>query len=81
MRRRVAGITATDLAARVPVPPSRDEVAQLAHTMNAMLDRLAAATEAQRRFVADASHELRSPLATIRAAHEVAASTPRSPTG
>jgi signal transduction histidine kinase len=76
MRRRVAGITATDVSARVPVPPSHDEVAQLASTMNAMLDRLAAATETQRRFVADASHELRSPLATIRAAHEVASVYP-----
>jgi len=76
MRSRVAGITATDLTARVPVPPSQDEVAQLATTMNAMLDRLVAAAEAQRRFVADASHELRSPLATIRAAHEIAAVHP-----
>lgn len=76
MRRRVAGITATDRTARVPVPPSRDEVAQLAATMNAMLDRLADAADAQRRFVADASHELRSPLATIRAAHEIAAVHP-----
>jgi signal transduction histidine kinase len=76
MRRQVAGITATDLTARVPVPPSRDQVAQLATTMNATLDRLAGATEAQRRFVADASHELRSPLAAIRAAHEVAAVHP-----
>lgn len=76
MRRRVAGITATDPSARVPVPPSRDEVAQLATTMNAMLERLATAAEAQRRFVADASHELRSPLATIRAAHEIAAVHP-----
>jgi signal transduction histidine kinase len=78
MRRRVAGITATDLAARVPVPPSRDEVAQLASTMNAMLDRLGDAVEAQRRFIADASHELRSPLATIRAAHEIAVVHPEA---
>jgi signal transduction histidine kinase len=78
MRRKVAGITATDLTARVPVPPSHDQVAQLAVTMNTTLDRLAAATEAQRRFVADASHELRSPLATIRAAHEVAAVHPEA---
>jgi signal transduction histidine kinase len=78
MRRRVAGITASDRAARVSVPPSRDEVAQLATTMNAMLDRLADAAEAQHRFVADASHELRSPLATIRAAHEIAAVHPEA---
>jgi signal transduction histidine kinase len=77
MRRRVAGITATDPTARVPVPPSGDEVAQLAETMNAMLERLAAAADSQRRFVADASHELRSPLATIRAAHEIAAVHPQ----
>lgn len=78
MRSRVAGITASDLTARVPVPPSRDEVAQLATTMNAMLDRLVEAADAQRRFVADASHELRSPLATIRAAHEIAVVHPEA---
>ena len=78
MRRRVAGITATDLDARVPVPPSHDQVAELAVTLNEMLDRLAAATVAQRRFVADASHELRSPLASIRAAHEVASAHPEA---
>jgi signal transduction histidine kinase len=78
MRRRVAGISATDPAVRVPVPPSRDEVAQLATTMNAMLQRLADSADAQRRFVADASHELRSPLASIRAAHEIAAVHPQA---
>ncbi|GHJ16030.1 MULTISPECIES: sensor histidine kinase [unclassified Micromonospora] len=67
IRRRVAGITARDLHARVPVPPARDEVAALAETMNRMLERLETAAASQRRFVADASHELRSPLATLRA--------------
>ncbi|MCW3816356.1 HAMP domain-containing histidine kinase [Micromonospora sp. DR5-3] len=67
IRRRVAGITARDLHARVPVPTAHDEVAALAETMNSMLDRLDTAAASQRRFVADASHELRSPLATLQA--------------
>jgi signal transduction histidine kinase len=72
IRRRVAQITATDLTSRVPVPHPNDEVRDLAMTMNAMLARLETATGEQRQFVADASHELRSPLAAIRASHEVA---------
>jgi len=64
IRARVAA-AGDDLAVRVPVPPAHDEVGRLAQTMNAMLARLQAAQAAQRRFVADASHELRSPLATI----------------
>ncbi|HZV26962.1 MAG TPA: ATP-binding protein, partial [Acidothermaceae bacterium] len=78
IRHRVAGIGGTDLAARVPQPLSRDEVARLARTMNQMLDRLEAASVAQRGFVADASHELRGPLATIRAQAEVALAHPES---
>ncbi|WP_319458374.1 HAMP domain-containing sensor histidine kinase [Micromonospora sp. RTP1Z1] len=67
IRRRVAGITARDLHARVPVPVAHDEVAAMAETMNSMLDRLETAAASQRQFVADASHELRSPLATLQA--------------
>lgn len=67
IRSRVASITARDLHARVPVPDAHDEVAALAETMNGMLNRLQIAVTGQRRFVADASHELRSPLATIQA--------------
>ena len=63
IRARVA--TTRDPSVRVPVPPARDEVGRLAETMNAMLARLQAGQAVQRRFVADASHELRSPLATI----------------
>jgi signal transduction histidine kinase len=70
MSGRVAKIGGSDLDARIAVPPAGDDISQLAETMNAMLQRLQSASETQRRFVADASHELRSPLATIRAVHE-----------
>ncbi len=68
IRREVAGIGAggAGLDRRVPVPAGDDEVARLARTMNAMLDRLEDASRRQQRFVADASHELRSPLARVR---------------
>jgi signal transduction histidine kinase len=65
IRAQVAEMTEKDLERRVPVPPSRDEVGRLAETMNGMIARLQDAQGVQRRFVADASHELRSPLATI----------------
>lgn len=72
IRQRVAGISADQLGQRVPVPSTRDEVGRLAETMNDMLERLDSATASQRRFVSDASHELRSPLATVRTSMEVA---------
>jgi signal transduction histidine kinase len=72
IRTRVDGITGAALDRRVPVPAARDEVARLAVTMNRMLDRLEAAQRRQREFVADASHELQSPIAAIRAQVEVA---------
>ena len=71
IRRRVHGIEASDLTERVPVPQTDDEIARLASTMNEMLDRLQAGQANQRRFVADASHELRSPLATVAAGLDV----------
>ncbi|MFG2041733.1 sensor histidine kinase [Dactylosporangium sp. NPDC048998] len=67
MRRQAETITGRSLHNRLPVPQTGDEIAALASTMNTMLDRIEAATVAQRRFVADASHELRSPLSTIHA--------------
>lgn len=76
IRQEVDGITAERLHQRVPVPDSGDEIADLATTMNGMLDRLDTSAQAQRRFVSDASHELRSPLATIRQHAELAQSHP-----
>ncbi|HZX09124.1 HAMP domain-containing sensor histidine kinase [Kribbella sp.] len=71
IRSRVQGIESSDLTERVPVPETDDEIARLAATMNEMLDRLQAGQANQRRFVADASHELRSPLATMTAGLDV----------
>ena len=76
IRREVADITARDLSRRVPQPASDDEIGRLAETMNEMLARLEHFTDRQRRFVADASHELQSPLASSRADLEVAATDP-----
>ena len=75
IRTTVAEIDARALSARLDVPPTRDEIAALAGTMNAMLDRLQASDRAQRAFVSDASHELRSPLATLSTAAELAGRT------
>jgi len=71
IRQQVAAIGGESLDRRVPVPPSRDEIARLAETMNGMLARLEGSAERQRRFVADASHELRGPLTRIRTELEV----------
>jgi signal transduction histidine kinase len=74
IRAEVADLSARDLSRRVPVPPADDEIARLARTMNAMLERLERASERERGFVGDASHELRSPIAALRAQLEVARS-------
>ncbi|WP_431770933.1 ATP-binding protein [Streptomyces cucumeris] len=76
IRREVTEITERDLHRRVPVPAARDEIARLARTMNATLDRLHQAMTRQRRFVADASHELRSPIAAVRTQLELAMARP-----
>lgn len=71
MRTEVESISATGLDRRVPEPPSDDEIGRLAGTMNRMLQRLQRSQEAQQQFVADASHELRSPLASMAAILDV----------
>ncbi|WP_330287718.1 sensor histidine kinase [Streptomyces sp. NBC_00576] len=77
IRAEMAAITASqDLARRVPVPDTHDEVARLARTTNETLAALEASVERQRRFVADASHELRSPIASLRTQLEVGAAHP-----
>ena len=76
IRAEVADISGRALDRRVPVPPRRDEIGRLASTMNEMLDRLQAASERQRKFVADASHELQSPIAALRTQLEVAIAQP-----
>jgi len=72
MRRSAEAISETTLRVRIPAPPSSDEVGRLGRTLNHMLDRLDDSAQRQRQFVADASHELRSPIAAIRADVDVA---------
>jgi signal transduction histidine kinase len=77
MGREAAAISASEPERRLPVPATGDELARLAGTLNAMLDRLQVALERERRFVDDASHELRTPLATLRAEIELSLARPR----
>jgi signal transduction histidine kinase len=79
MRSRAADISAAVPEQRLPVPPSRDEIARLGTTLNEMLDRLGEAIEHERSFVADASHELRTPLAILRTELELALAEGRTP--
>ncbi|MFE6223516.1 sensor histidine kinase [Streptomyces sp. NPDC057854] len=78
IRRELADITGQSLDRRVPVPPTADVIADLARTTNATLDRVEAAATRQREFTADAAHELRSPLAALRAQLESSLRHPES---
>jgi signal transduction histidine kinase len=72
MRLQAAHIPGTDLHRRLRPPPSNDELGRLARTLNELLARIERATSRQKRFVADAAHELRNPLAVIQTQLEVA---------
>lgn len=80
MRREAAEITAAHLHRRLPEPAGDDEIPRLAATLNAMLERIDEGQRRQRQFVSDASHELRSPLATLRQVAEVARRHPDATT-
>ncbi|MDS1271512.1 HAMP domain-containing sensor histidine kinase [Lipingzhangella sp. LS1_29] len=76
IRTELARLSTTDLSGRLTVPATGDEVAELARTANRTLDRLADAMVRQRRFVSDASHELRNPIAGLRTRLEVELAAP-----
>jgi signal transduction histidine kinase len=78
LRREVADVALRPGEHRVAEPHTDDEVGRLARTLNSMLDRLEASSARERRFLADASHELRSPIANIRTAVEVALHRPNA---
>jgi signal transduction histidine kinase len=80
MRTQAAAVTEDTPGYRLDVPPSRDEIARLATTLNDMLTRPQTALDHERLFVADASHELRTPLSLLRTEIELALRHPRDAT-
>lgn len=78
MAAEVSAVTAETLSHRMTIPKAKDEIHTLATAFNSTLDRLAAAFQRQRRFTADASHELRTPVTAILGHADVSLSKPRS---
>ena len=79
MQREAAEITSSDLARRLSIPPADDEISRLGRTLNSMLERIEASFAHERRFVDNASHELRTPIAVLKAELDLALSHARSP--
>jgi two-component system, OmpR family, sensor kinase len=79
MVREVNAIETGDLARRLDVPAANDELGRLGRTLNAMLDRVAETVRRERRFVAAASHDLRTPIATLQTELELAATYEHDP--
>lgn len=78
LRRSADGIVATDSEALLPIGPARDEIADLAATLNALITQLRASAARERQMVSDASHELRTPLAVLQAQLELLRSGDRA---
>jgi signal transduction histidine kinase len=79
MRARAGEISGARSGERLPLPAARDELRRLGQTLNAMLERIDAALARERAFVADAGHELRTPVAILKAEIELALAGDRSP--